>query len=121
VSGAARRYDGGAVVVFDSGFQHEREYLESLRAEGTTGEEIETAFDAEGRCRAEAQTAEAMRRGVDGPGVAQPRATGVREVAAQGRGGAGTERLGAEMRVSQRVLASCRSAWVTTENTSVAV
>src|SRR3712207_4015643 len=46
---------------------------------------------------------------------------GVREVAAQCRGGAGTERFGAEMRVSQRVLASCRSAWVTTENTSVAV
>ena len=107
--------------VFDRGLEHEKKYLASLVAAGKTVAEIETAFDAAGRRRAEAQTVEAMRRGVDGPGASQPRATGVREVAAQGRGGAGTERLGAEMRVSQRVLASCRSAWVTTENTSVAV
>ena len=51
--------------VCDSGLEHERKYLESLRAEGRTVEEIETAFDAEGRRRAEAQTVEAMRRGVD--------------------------------------------------------
>jgi predicted RecB family nuclease len=51
--------------VFDSGLEHERKYLESLRTAGRTVEEIETAFDAEGRRRAEAQTVEAMRRGVD--------------------------------------------------------
>jgi hypothetical protein len=50
--------------VFDSGLEYERRYLESLRTEGRTVEEIETAFDAEGR-RAEAQTVEAMRPGVD--------------------------------------------------------
>jgi uncharacterized protein len=51
--------------VFDRGLEHERMYLESLRAERTTVEEIETAFDAEGRRRVETQTVEAMRRGVD--------------------------------------------------------
>src|SRR4051794_12224518 len=51
--------------VFNRGLEHERKYLESLRAEGRTVEEIETAFDAEGRRRAEAQTVEVMRRGVD--------------------------------------------------------
>jgi hypothetical protein len=51
--------------VFDSGLEHERKYLESLRTAGRTVEEIETAFDAEGRRREEAQTVKAMRRGVD--------------------------------------------------------
>lgn len=52
-------------LVFDRGLEHERKYLESLRAEGKSIVEIDTVFDAEGRRRAEAQTVEAMRRGVD--------------------------------------------------------
>src|SRR3954451_6584408 len=51
--------------VFDRGLEHEKKYLESLRAAGKSIAEIETAFDAEGRRRAEAETVEAMRRGVD--------------------------------------------------------
>jgi hypothetical protein len=107
--------------VFDSGLEHERKYLESLRAERTTGEKIETAFDAEGRRRAEQRPSRRCAAASTDRVLLSRVRRGVREVAAQGRGGAGTERLGAEMRVSQRVLASCRSAWVTTENTSVAV
>jgi uncharacterized protein len=52
-------------LAFDRGLEHEKKYLESLRAVGKTVAEIETVFDAEGRRRAEAQTVEAMRRGVD--------------------------------------------------------
>ena len=51
--------------VCDRGLEHERKSLESLRAEGRTVVEIGTAFDAEGLRRAEVQTVEAMRRGVD--------------------------------------------------------
>jgi hypothetical protein len=52
-------------LVFDRGLDHEKKYLESLKAAGKTVAEIETVFDAEGRRRAEARTVEAMRRGVD--------------------------------------------------------
>src|SRR5215218_8063652 len=52
-------------LIFERGLAHERKYLESLRSEGKTVEEIDTVFDAEGRRRAEAETVEAMRRGVD--------------------------------------------------------
>src|SRR3954454_6533142 len=52
-------------LIFERGLEHEKKYLESLRAQGKTVEEIETVFDAEGRRRAEAETVEAMRRGVD--------------------------------------------------------
>src|SRR5688572_20772101 len=52
-------------LIFDRGIEHEKKYLESLKASGKTVEEIETVFDAEGRRRAEAHTVEAMRRGVD--------------------------------------------------------
>ncbi|MCZ2859980.1 TM0106 family RecB-like putative nuclease [Blastococcus sp. VKM Ac-2987] len=51
--------------VFDRGMAHEEKYLASLRAAGKTIAEIDTAFDASGRRAAEAQTVEAMRRGVD--------------------------------------------------------
>src|SRR5688500_13743195 len=51
--------------VFDRGMAHEERYLASLEASGKTVAEIETVFDAEGRRRAEAQTVEAMRRGID--------------------------------------------------------
>ncbi|WP_089336934.1 hypothetical protein [Blastococcus mobilis] len=50
--------------VFDRGLEHEKKYLASLVASGKSVAEIETAFDAEGRRRAE-ETVEAMRRGVD--------------------------------------------------------
>src|SRR4051812_10026635 len=52
-------------LVFERGLEHEKKYLESLRAEGRSVVEIETVFDAEGRRRAEAETVEAMRSGVD--------------------------------------------------------
>src|SRR3954451_17703993 len=52
-------------LVFDRGLEHEKKYLESLRAAGKTVAEIDTVFDAEGRRRAEQQTVEAMRAGVD--------------------------------------------------------
>src|SRR5215218_10100247 len=52
-------------LIFERGLAHERKYLESLCSEGKTVEEIDTVFDAEGRRRAEAETVEAMRRGVD--------------------------------------------------------
>src|SRR6476659_1164097 len=45
-------------LVFDRGLDHEKKYLDSLKAAGKTVEEIETVFDAEGRRRAEAQTVE---------------------------------------------------------------
>src|SRR3954447_23186104 len=51
--------------VFDRGIEHEKRYLESLRAASRTVEEIEAASGAEGRRRAEARTVEAMRHGVD--------------------------------------------------------
>src|SRR5215213_10265159 len=52
-------------LIFGRGLEHEKKYLESLRAEGKSIVEIETVFDAEGRRRAEAETVEAMRSGVD--------------------------------------------------------
>ncbi|MGY1988048.1 TM0106 family RecB-like putative nuclease [Blastococcus sp. SYSU DS0669] len=52
-------------LVFDRGVAHEKKYLESLRAAGKTVAEIDTVFDAAGRRRAEAETVEAMRSGVD--------------------------------------------------------
>jgi predicted RecB family nuclease len=52
-------------LVFDRGLEHEKKYLESLKAAGKTMAEIDTVFDADGRRRAEDQTVEAMRRGVD--------------------------------------------------------
>ena len=51
--------------VFDRGTAHEEKYLASLEAEGRTVARIDAVFDAEGRRRAEEQTVEAMRRGVD--------------------------------------------------------
>src|SRR5215207_3791685 len=52
-------------LVFDRGLEHEKKYLESLKADGKTVVEIATAFDAAGRRRAEELTVEAMRRGFD--------------------------------------------------------
>src|SRR5215218_10137026 len=52
-------------LIFERGLEPEKKYLESLRAEGKSIVEIETVFDAEGRRRAEAETVEAMRSGVD--------------------------------------------------------
>ncbi len=52
-------------LVSERGLAHEEKYLATLRAEGRSVEEIPTAFDAEGRRRAERLTLEAMRRGVD--------------------------------------------------------
>ena len=51
--------------VFDRGLEHEKKYLESLRAAGKSVVEIPAASGAEGRRRAEDQTVEAMRSGVD--------------------------------------------------------
>ena len=51
--------------VFDRGMEHEQKYLASLEAAGCRSREIAGGFDAEGRRRAEAETVEAMRRGVD--------------------------------------------------------
>ena len=51
--------------VFDRGLAHEQKYLESLKAAGKSVVEIPGGSGAEGRRRAEAQTVEAMRRGVD--------------------------------------------------------
>ncbi|TFV82795.1 TM0106 family RecB-like putative nuclease [Blastococcus sp. CT_GayMR20] len=51
--------------VFDRGLEHEKKYLASLRAAGKTVVEIPEASGADGRRRAEEQTVEAMRRGVD--------------------------------------------------------
>ncbi|WP_040339814.1 TM0106 family RecB-like putative nuclease [Candidatus Blastococcus massiliensis] len=51
--------------VFDRGMEHEKKYLASLRADGKSVTEIPTAYDADGRRRAEAETLEAMRNGVD--------------------------------------------------------
>ena len=52
-------------LIFERGLEHEKKYLESLRAEGRSIVEIETVFDTNGRRRAEAETVEAMRSGVD--------------------------------------------------------
>src|SRR3954462_2243981 len=52
-------------LVFDRGLDHEKKYLASLKAAGKTVVEIATAFDFDGRRRAEEETVEAMRRGVD--------------------------------------------------------
>ena len=52
-------------LIFERGLEHEKKYLESLRAEGKSIVEIDTVFDAEGRRRAEAATVEAMRSGAD--------------------------------------------------------
>ncbi|TFV87405.1 TM0106 family RecB-like putative nuclease [Blastococcus sp. CT_GayMR16] len=51
--------------VFDRGMAHEEKYLASLKVSGKSVTEIETVFDAPGRRQAEAETVEAMRRGVD--------------------------------------------------------
>ncbi|TFV58995.1 UNVERIFIED_ORG: TM0106 family RecB-like putative nuclease [Bacillus sp. AZ43] len=51
--------------VFDRGMEHEKKYLASLVAAGKSVAEIETAYDFSGRQRAEAETVEAMRSGVD--------------------------------------------------------
>src|SRR3954467_3386657 len=51
--------------VFDRGLEHEKKYLDSLRAAGKSVVEIPAASGAEGRRRAEEQTVEAMRSGVD--------------------------------------------------------
>src|SRR3712207_6543051 len=51
--------------VFDRGLEHEKKYLASLVASGRTVIEIPGGSGAEGRRRAEEQTVEAMRRGVD--------------------------------------------------------
>lgn len=53
------------LFVFDRGLEHERKYLESLKTAGKSVEEIPATSGAEGRRRAEEQTVEAMRRGVD--------------------------------------------------------
>src|SRR4051794_24075451 len=52
-------------LVFDRGIAHEEKYLASLEVEGRSVARIDTVCDADGRRRAEAQTVEAMRRGVD--------------------------------------------------------
>jgi predicted RecB family nuclease len=51
--------------VFDRGLDHEKKYLESLKTEGRSVTEIAAGSGADGRRRAEEQTVEAMRRGVD--------------------------------------------------------
>ena len=51
--------------VFARGLDHEKKYLDSLTAAGKTVAEIAAASGAEGRRRAEEQTVEAMRSGVD--------------------------------------------------------
>src|SRR3954447_4273669 len=51
--------------VFDRGLEHERKYLESLKTAGKAVVEIPGGSGADGRRRAEEQTVEAMRRGVD--------------------------------------------------------
>jgi predicted RecB family nuclease len=51
--------------VFDRGMAHEEKYLASLEAAGKSIARIETVFDASGRRRAEAETVESMRCGVD--------------------------------------------------------
>src|SRR4051812_388890 len=51
--------------VFDRGLEHERKYLQSLKAAGKTVVEIAGGSGTEGRRRAEAETVEAMRRGAD--------------------------------------------------------
>jgi predicted RecB family nuclease len=65
VGRAGGRRVGGAAARLRPRSRHEGKYLASLKAEGKTVEEIETVIDAEGRRHAEAQTVEAMRRGVD--------------------------------------------------------
>lgn len=57
--------DDALQLVFALGLAHEKDYLESLRAEGRSIVEIETAYDLDGRRRAEQATVEAMRAGVD--------------------------------------------------------
>src|SRR6476646_8894894 len=52
-------------LVFDRGLEQERKYLESLKSAGKSVVEIPGGSGAEGRRRAEAETVEAMRRGVD--------------------------------------------------------
>jgi predicted RecB family nuclease len=51
--------------VFDRGLEHERKYLASLEARGLSVAEIAGGSGLEGRRRAEAETVEAMRSGVD--------------------------------------------------------
>ncbi|UOY01868.1 TM0106 family RecB-like putative nuclease [Blastococcus sp. PRF04-17] len=51
--------------VFDRGLEHEKKYLATLAAEGRSIVEIPGGSGADGRRRAEEQTVEAMRRGVD--------------------------------------------------------
>jgi predicted RecB family nuclease len=57
--------DDALTLIFELGLEHERAYLASLRAEGRSITEIPTAFDADGRRRAEQQTLDAMRSGAD--------------------------------------------------------
>jgi predicted RecB family nuclease len=52
-------------LIFRLGLAHEERYLESLRAEGLSIVEIATRHGADGRRQAEAETLDAMRRGVD--------------------------------------------------------
>ncbi|MCW2739663.1 MAG: hypothetical protein JWR45_85 [Blastococcus sp.] len=52
-------------LIFDRGMAHERKYLASLVADGRSVAEIAPAHGADGRRRAEAETLQAMRRGVD--------------------------------------------------------
>jgi predicted RecB family nuclease len=52
-------------LIFALGLAHERNFLDSLRSEGRSVDEIPTAFDAAGRVEAERQTREAMASGVD--------------------------------------------------------
>ena len=51
--------------VFERGLDHERKYLASLEARGLSVTEIAGGSGLEGRRRAEAETVEAMRSGVD--------------------------------------------------------
>ena len=52
-------------LIFRLGLEHERDYLDELKAEGRSVVEIATEFDGPGRTRAEAQTLDAMRSGTD--------------------------------------------------------
>jgi predicted RecB family nuclease len=52
-------------LIFRLGLAHEMRYLEFLRAQGLSIVEIETRHGADGRRQAEAETLDAMRRGVD--------------------------------------------------------
>lgn len=57
--------DEALQLIFAKGLAHEVDYLARLMAQGRSVVEIETAFDHEGRQRAEQLTLEVMRSGVD--------------------------------------------------------